>query len=255
MTAYQSMTLGGRTVRYIDQGEGAVVVLLHGWGTEAATYHLILDHLARRYRVIAPDMPGFGGTDQPETVWGGAEYVDFVRAFLAALGVTEAVLMGHSHGGRVSIRLLAEPRELTFKKAVLLDAAGLPAHHNLKWHIKVRTYKLGKAILGWAPVRALFPQALAKLQKNAGSADYRQASPVMKQTMSRVLAEDVTDFLPKITAFTLLIWGDKDTATPLADGEKMEKLIPDAGLVVLPGGHFAFAENWARTAAVLDAFL
>ena len=255
MTAYQTMLLDGKTVRYIDQGDGAAVVLLHGWGTEAVTYHLIIEHLSRRYRVIAPDMPGFGGTYQPETVWGGAEYVAFVRAFLAALDVTEAVLMGHSHGGRVSIRLLADPQGFTCQKAVLLDAAGLPAHHSLKWHIKVKSYKLGKAILGWAPVKALFPHALEKLQKNAGSADYRQASPVMKQTMSRVLAEDVSDCLPKITASTLLIWGDKDTATPRADGQKMEKLIPDAGLVVLPGGHFAFAENWARTAAVLDAFL
>ena len=77
----------------------------------------------------------------------------------------------------------------------------------------------------------------------------------MKQTMNRVLAEDVSDDLPKIAASTLLIWGDKDDATPLTDGQKMEKLIPDAGLVTLPGGHFAFAENWAKTTAVLDAFL
>ena len=126
MTAYQTMLLDGKTVRYIDQGDGAAVVLLHGWGTEAVTYHLIIEHLSRRYRVIAPDMPGFGGTYQPETVWGGAEYVAFVRAFLAALDVTEAVLMGHSHGGRVSIRLLADPQGFTCQKAVLLDAAGLP---------------------------------------------------------------------------------------------------------------------------------
>ena len=101
----------------------------------------------------------------------------------------------------------------------------------------------------------MFPDALAKLQKNAGSSDYRNASPVMKQTMNNVLAEDVTDDLPKITASTLLIWGDKDDATPLSDGQKMEKLIPDAGLVVLSGGHFAFAENWQKTAAVLDSFI
>ena len=255
MTAYRTMERDGKTVRYIDQGEGAVVLLLHGWGTEAATYHLILDHLATRYRVIAPDMPGFGGTYVPETPWTSAEYVGFVRWFLSALGVTEFTLMGHSHGGRVSVRLLADLQGLTVRKAVLLDAAGLPAHHDLKWHIKVRSYKLGKAVLGWAPVKALFPQALERLQKNAGSADYRKASPVMKQTMSNVLAEDVSGDLPNITASTLLIWGENDTATPLSDGRKMERLIPDAGLVVLPGGHFAFAENWPRTRAVLDSFL
>ena len=255
MDAYQTLELGGKTVRYIDQGCGEqTVLLLHGWGTDASVYHLIIDHLSRRCRVVAPDLPGFGGTFVPETPWNSYDYVGFVKNFTAALGITEAVLMGHSHGGRVSIRVLADPF-FTVTKAVLLDSAGLPAHHDLTWHVKVKSYKLGKAILSWAPVKALFPDALAKLQKNAGSSDYRNASPVMKQTMNNVLAEDVTDDLPKIKASTLLIWGDKDDATPLSDGQKMEKLIPDAGLVVLSGGHFAFAENWQKTAAVLDSFI
>lgn len=255
MDAYKTLELGGKTVRYIDRGSGEqTVLLLHGWGVSASVYHLIIDHLSRRCRVVAPDLPGFGGTFVPDTSWDSYDYVRFVREFADALGLTDVVLMGHSHGGRVSIRILAEPF-LTVKKAVLLDSAGLPAHHDLKWHIKVKSYKAGKAILSWKPIQALFPDALANFQKNAGSSDYRQASPVMKQTMNRVLAEDVSADLPKIAASTLLIWGDQDDATPLSDGQKMEKLIPDAGLVVLNGGHFAFAENWTKTAAILDSFI
>ena len=68
--------------------------------------------------------------------------------------------------------------------------------------------------------------------------------------------EDLTKRLPDVKVSTLLIWGEKDTATPLCDGQKMEKLIPDAGLVTLAGaGHFAFAEQWGQCRRVLDVFL
>ena len=82
------------------------------------------------------------------------------------------------------------------------------------------------------------------------------ASPVMRQTMVRCIAEDLTPLLPEIAASVLLIWGETDTATPLSDGQLMEKKIPDAGLVVLPGaGHFAFAQQWGLCSRVLDSFL
>ena len=68
--------------------------------------------------------------------------------------------------------------------------------------------------------------------------------------------EDLTALLPKVQVSTLLIWGENDTATPLSDGQKMERLIPDAGLVTLAGaGHFAFAERFGQCSRVLDAFL
>ena len=94
------------------------------------------------------------------------------------------------------------------------------------------------------------------MRGKVGSADYKNASPVMRQTMVRALNEDLTPLLSGIRVPTLLIWGENDTATPLSDGQRMEKSIPDAGLVVLKGaGHFAFAERWGQCRRVLDAFI
>ncbi len=77
----------------------------------------------------------------------------------------------------------------------------------------------------------------------------------MRQTLVRLLHEDLTDCLPKIQASVLLIWGDLDTATPLADAKVMEKAIPDAGLVVLEGaGHFFLCGKVGQCSRVLDAF-
>lgn len=238
----------GRTVRYIDQGVGPEVLLLHGWGAPAATYRLIIEHLAERCRVVAPDLPGFGGSDEPDRAWSADDFADFVVAFCRQVGLTAPILIGHSHGGRIAIKLLSRPdRPLAISKAVLMDAAGLKIKHGLWYYIKVYSYKAAKR---------LCPPLARRLAGRTGSADYRSASPLMRQTMVRQLGEDLRPLLPRITVPVLLIWGDQDTATPLYQAKIMEREIPDAGLAVLPGaGHFAFAERWAQCRRILDAFI
>ena len=93
-------------------------------------------------------------------------------------------------------------------------------------------------------IYALFPELIDDWRSRQGSADYRNASPMMRQCMVMAVNEDLTDLLPKIKQDTLLIWGDKDTATPISDAKLMEEKIPGSGLAVLKGcGHFSFLEN------------
>lgn len=243
----------GRPVAYIDtdpvkEAGKPTVLFLHGWGAPAETYRLLIDHLATYCRVVAPDLPGFGGSAEPETPWCVDDYVRWTTDFAAALGLTEVVLMNHSFGGRISIKLLAQkPLPFAVKKAVFMDAAGILPKRGVKYYAKVYSYKT---------MKKLFPKVAAKRQDKVGSADYRNASPLMRQTMSRCINEDLTHLLTDNPVSTLLIWGSADTATPLSDGQKMEALIPDAGLVVLEGaGHFAFAQQWGLCSRVLDSFL
>lgn len=247
---------GGR-VTYIDQGEGDAVILLHGWGAPANLYRLIIDHLSQTHRVIAPDLPGFGGSDEPSEPWCVDDYVDFALALAEECGVARATLIGHSFGGRVIIKLANRPdRALTIDRAILIDAAGIRPKRTLKYHLKVRSYKLAKWFLGTRLVRSLYPDALKNLQQNAGSSDYRNASMALRQTMVRCINEDLTPLLGGVYPPTLLIWGENDTDTPLSDGKLMESRIPDAGLVVLSGaGHFSYAERWPQCRAVLDSFM
>ena len=248
-----TIEIQGRTVSYIDtdpQNERhlPVVLFLHGWGAPAATYRLMLDHLAVYCRVVAPDLPGFGGSAEPQTPWCVDDYVAWTVDFAAALGLTEVILMNHSFGGRISIKLLARrPLPFGVQKAVFMDAAGILPKRGLNYYAKVYSYKA---------MKKLFPRLAANRQGKAGSADYRNASPRMRQIMVRCINEDLTHLLKDNPVSTLLIWGSADTATPLSDGQKMEQLIPDAGLVVLEGaGHFAFAQQWGLCSRVLDSFL
>ncbi len=256
------LTVNGRRVSYRDSdpqagAEKPTVLFLHGWGAPAATYTLLLDWLATRFRVVAPDLPGFGGSEEPDAPWTVDDYADWTVAFAAALDLQDVILMNHSFGGRISIKLLARrPLPLTVKKAVFIDAAGIRPKRTVKYYCKVYSYKLVKRLLSLPGVRRLFPDAVEKARNRQGSADYRNASPLMRQTMVKCINEDLTPLLKSDPVSTLLIWGEADTATPLSDGKRMEREIPDAGLVVLPGaGHFSFAEQWRLCQRVLDSFL
>ena len=78
---------------------------------------------------------------------------------------------------------------------------------------------------------------------------------MMKKCMVMAVNEDLTDLLPKIKQETLLIWGDKDTATPIGDAKIMDEMIPDSGLAVIPGtGHFSFLENPGVFAGIMKSY-
>lgn len=250
------ITVDGLRTQYIDCGTGPVALLLHGWGVDAATYHLITDHLVSLgYRVVAPDLPGFGGSEEPKTPWTVSDYAAFVDHFTAALGLERVTLLGHSYGCRIGIKLLAGEGTFAVDRVVFFGAAGVKPRRSLWFYCRQTGYKIGKWALSLPPVKRRFPDALENLRNKRASADYKKASPVMRQTLVRSISEDLTPLLPKITAPTLLIFGDTDTATPLYMGKIMEKAIPDAGLVTLHGGHYAFAEQWGTCARVLTSFL
>jgi len=256
------MTYKGLRVEYLEAGEGPLVVLLHGWGSNKELYQPLMNTLAVKYHVVAPDMPGFGKSQEPEESWCVDDYCDFVEEFVQFLRKSQAaqdtvILAGHSHGGRVLIKLLGA-RKLPFQvsKLILIDSAGLVPEKTPEQLRKIKRYKMGKKILSCPPVKLLFPNALEKFQSKSGSADYRSASPIMRQSMVKVVNEDVREYLEKIKAETLLVWGDKDTATPLSDGKYMESKIPGSGLAVLPGaGHFSFLDNQYQFLAVMKSFL
>lgn len=257
MECNKACTVNGLHCAYIDTGtpKKGTVLLLHGWGVTASLYHLVIDHLSGQYRVVAPDLPGFGGSAEPSVPWGVADYAAFVQDFAAAVGIDEAVLVGHSYGCRIAIRLLGGDSTLRVKKAVFMGAAGVKPRRSLWFYVRQAGYKVGKWVLSLPPVKKAFPDALDNLRNRRASADYKKASPVMRQTLVRSIGEDLTPLLSAIAVPVLLIFGDSDTATPVYMGRIMERRIPDAGLVILHGGHYAFAEQWGQCSRIFDSFL
>lgn len=249
--------IDGLHTHYICTGEGQPVVLLHGWGANIQIYSTIIDLLKSRYRVIALDLPGAGGSSEPPEAWDVDRYVDFVLEFLKGFDLDSVILMGHSFGCRLIIKLLNRERlPFSVDRIVIVDGAGIKAVPTLRGKIRVRVFKAGKQICRIPAVQKLLPDALERLQKFFGSADYASATPVMRQTLVKVVNEDLTGLLPGVTPETLLIWGEHDTATPLSDGRKMEALMPNAGLAVIQNaGHFSFLDQPYVFGRILSSYL
>ena len=247
--------LEGLKLHYTDSEKGdKTIVLMHGWGCNHTTVASIeAVALSCGYRVINVDFPGFGESEEPADVWGVEQYTRQIEALVRELGIVRPTLLGHSFGGRVGI--LYSSRN-PVDKLILVDAAGIKPKRSLNYYRKVYTFKAMKRLMYLIYGRDEAERRLDARRAKAGSSDYASATPMMRRILSKVVNEDLTDRLELIKAPTLLIWGENDTATPLSDAQKMEKLIPDAGLVSFPGcGHYSFLDNHGQFAAVLRSFL
>jgi len=250
----QVLDIQGISTRWRSAGAaGPPVLVLHGWGASIEAVQPIILGLAPNCTVHAVDLPGFGQTGPPPAAWGVEEYSRWTAELLAALGLERVSIVGHSHGGRIAIHLAAHRPELV-DRLVLVDAAGIRAPRTFGWYRRVALAKLAKHVLNrlGAPGRALGRALVGR----SASADYAASAPVMRPTFVRLVNTDLTGLLGRVRASTLLIWGEDDGDTPVSDGETMERLIPDAGLVVFPGaGHFAYADQPQRFARIVSHFL
>ncbi|MCH5197718.1 MAG: alpha/beta hydrolase [Oscillospiraceae bacterium] len=238
---------------YLCLGEESeeAVIMLHGWASNSELFRNSAISLSSKYYVLAPDMPGNGVTSEPPGAWFVDDYVQFVIHFIEHFGIKKVILLGHSFGGRVIIKM-ANRKALPFEieKIILVDSAGIRPEKSNEQKMKESVSKFGKKLLSKTPA------LLDKMQSMVGSADYKAASPLMRQVLVNTVNEDLTPLLPGISQETLLIWGTLDTATPISDAVKMEELIPNAGLARMEGcGHFAFTQNPVLYNAILASFL
>jgi pimeloyl-ACP methyl ester carboxylesterase len=238
----------------IDEGSGPPLLLLHGWGASKELMAPLAERL-HGYRIVAPDLPGFGATPPPHEAWGVDDYAAWVIALLDRLGIERAHIVGHSNGGRVAIALAtAHPERVG--RLVLTDSAGIRPHHGLRYRWRVATFKLLRAASLWRWVPPAIRDIAQRRAALRGSTDYRAASGTLRASMVRLVNADLRPQLARLTTSTLLIWGARDQETPLSDARVMERLIPDAGLVVFEGsGHFAYAEEPDRFCRIVDVFL
>jgi pimeloyl-ACP methyl ester carboxylesterase len=232
--------------------EAPPVLVLHGWGASIDAVGSVVDGLADRLEVVALDLPGFGESAEPPEPWDVAAYARFVLAACDELEVERFSLVGHSFGARIGI-VLAATQPDRIARVVLTGAAGLKPKRKPSYYAKVGVAKAGRVVgtVGGAPGRRLQD----RMRRRVASSDWLDAGEAMRGTLRRVIAEDLSPYLPRIRASTLLVWGERDEDTPLWMGRRMEEAIPDAGLVVLDGGHYAYAERAAEFNRIAAHFL
>lgn len=245
--------ISGLKINYQLSGEGMDLLLLHGWGASSAVMAPMQERFSAIARVTNLDLPGFGHSEAPHSGWSVYDYADFVEEVISSLGLQNPVILGHSFGGRLAIILGSRG---VGRKLVLTDAAGILPKRGIDYYLRVYSYKAAKKVMSLPGLNKCADRVLDLWRKNNPSSDYANAQGVMREIFVKVVNEDLQPLLPQIKLPTLLIWGENDIATPLADGQLMERLIPDAGLVVFEHcGHYSFLDDPFRFYTVVEYFL
>ena len=230
-------------INYKQYGQGRDIVLLHGWGQNIDMMRPLGDKFMDNYRITIIDLPGFGVSEEPKEAYTIFDYVEIVHELLINLQVNNPIMMVHSFGGRIAICYAAK-YETT--KVVLLSSPFRPSKK--KNSLKTRIYKLVKKI-------GILKPLTETLKKKWGSADYLNASDTNRGTLVKVVNEDLTNYAKSIKCPVLLIYGQKDSDVPISEGQELEKIIPDAGLVSYEEAHhYAYLEKLSQTLAILNNF-
>lgn len=181
------------------------------------------------FEAAIPQLPGFAQAEAPKRPWSVSDYVNWVKTRLPK----EYFLVGHSFGGRIAIKLASQdPKGLG--GLILINSAGIKPRRTLKHLLFLVLAKMGRLIFLLPPFFIFKNFARKALYKLAGVRDYYRAKGVMKETLKKVISEDLKGDLKKIKVPTLILWGEKDRTTPLSDGELMNRLIPHSSLKVFP---------------------
>lgn len=236
-------------------------MILHGWGSSSKVMMPIAKSLAHFHTCYIPDLPGFGESAEPETAWSIDDYADCIQAFIESLQVDKIDLLVHSFGGRIALKLCArEFGKNKIAKVLITGGAGMKPKRSMKFYIKKYTAKILKAPFVILPEplkrKSLNKLRATKFWKKLGSSEYSELSGVMRETFVKSVTEFLEPVLPEIPHEVLLLWGKDDDATPLYQGERMEKGIRNAALVVIDdAGHYAFLDKPKHFTRIAVAFL
>ncbi len=256
-----------------------VLVCLHGWGGTKESFTELRAALAGTpVTILTPDLPGFGSEPEPPKPWSTDDYADWVERWIekeflklsiinslpteVRLGRTKAgqfSILGHSHGGRIALKLANRQTTnyslLTTHSKIdhlyLCAAAGIRHPRHFKRIIGLTLAKSGKALLKIPGLSSLQPLGKKFLYRLVRVHDYEQASPVMRETLIRVSAEDLRPLLRTIDIPTDIFWGNDDGMTPFSDALVMEKEIKGSVLHSFEGVRHAVHRDRATDIAAV----
>ena len=272
----EEITLHGHTVTYRRAGWGPLLVLIHGITGSSATWEEVIEPLAERYTVVAPDLLGHGLSAKPRGDYSLGAYASGLRDLLAALGHEKGTIVGHSLGGGVAMQMAYQFPERC-ERMVLVSSGGL----GREVHLLLRAATLpgsevvlpllaasgvrraGDAAGGF--LRRFGVRAGADLDEmwrgfsSLGDAEARHAfihtlRGLIEPTGQRVNATDRLYLAQNMP--TLLIWGERDPIIPVRHGRAASEMIPGARFEVFPEArHFPHRDDPRRFVKVLSDFI
>lgn len=211
------------------------VLVLHGWGRTYADFAAVVgpDAPGGPLPTVAPDLPGFGSTPAPPTVWGAADYAAALVPVLEEGGRGKpVVVLGHSRGGCIAVALAAARPDLV--RALVLTAAPLVAGPGGRRR-PAAAYRVARRLHRWGLVG---DDRMERARQRHGSADYRAAEGIMRDVFVRLVTESYAEQLAALACPVELVWGDDDAEVPVAVAEAAAAAVAGATLTLcVAAGH------------------
>ncbi len=261
-------TIDSVRLRLRDTGprDGPAVILLHGFGASLDTWEPWAQALAVRFRVIRFDLPGFGLTGaDPTGDYSDARQMQLLLGLMDQLGVERASLIGNSLGGRIAWSFAAQHPDRV-DRLVLVSPDGfaspgfaydrapeVPLAMQALPHVAPRSLLRANLAAAYARPEALSEATLTRYRDMLLAPGVRRA--ILTRTEQTILRDPVRT-LARITAPTLLLWGEEDGMIPISNAEDYLQHLPEATLMRLPGlGHLPFEEDPAGSLPPVERFL
>ena len=227
---YQEISGIKTWIRTYGNGDKKILIL-HGWTHKGAhNWTEIAEEIASLgYTVCLPDLPGFGKSSEPPSIWGVTDYAHWAKDLIESTGWSHYTLAGHSFGGGIS-SIMAD-KNIAIDRLVLVSPAIV--RNTAKTRYPFISSRIKKILTGY--LGRFRPFAARIWRRLTGSPDYARTSTRMASIMRRVIKEDLVSYLQYISVPTYLIWGDQDTYTPIVDAETVLKHIPDTTFIKLEG--------------------
>lgn len=239
-------------IYYQEAGKGKDLILLHGWKQDVSSFWGLVELLKDDFKLYLVDLPGFGRSDVPKKPFTVSDYSQIIKKFIEEKKIKKPIVLGHSLGGRIAIKLASENPNL-IDKLILEDAAGIKPKQD---PFKPLFYVAAKAFRYFIPNIFNLKEKIRHLFYKKIESDYLNAGALMG-TLTNILDEDLTPDLKKIESEALLIWGEKDPnkEASLANGKKMYRLIENSRIEVFEGvGHFPHLEKPVLFASYVKDF-
>ncbi|MFP5224730.1 MAG: alpha/beta fold hydrolase [Actinomycetota bacterium] len=277
MSQLRSITIGQRTTTYRAAGEqGPVLLLIHGLASSSHTWEPVIDELGRTHCVIAPDLPGAGGSNNPGGDFSLGSQASCVRDLMVALDIDTATFVGHSFGGGVAMQSVYQFPERC-ERLVLVSSGGLGREvAGLLRALSLPGAELGLAV-GCAPQIVNAGYAIQRALRRVGLQPTPSTRAVGRSYASLATGEARTTLLRSLRAVvgvdgqrvsahdrlhlaalvpTMIVWGTRDRMIPVTHAYSAKDAIPGSRLELLEGaGHFPHHDQAGRFVEALNDFI
>ena len=270
---HKTVSVWGLNIRYVQAGEGPVVLLLHGLAASLLTWYCNIDVLADAgYRVIAPDLPGYGDSDKPGHLdYGPVSAADFVYDFSQELGLERFSMVGSSAGGLIA-GLFALEYPAMVERMVLVGSGGFG--RKLSWFLRVMSIPVlgGLVYQPWlnnkmGVSKYLFYQPPAILEELLPEMDRVKLLPGARTAMLRSVSSSINLWglrkeayiLERLKGFEvplMTVWGANDIIIPVSHAAAVRRELPESTVRVIPEcGHWPQMEKPGQFNPMLTSFL